>query len=222
MSQAAEAEVVSRIERRRSRSRAVLVDAAIELFQEKGFRGTTLQEICERADVASRTFFNHFETREHLYQAIAHQRAVQFAELLDAVRGDPRPLAQRLNDFFAVMGAYLVARPLWRELVGEMLHLRLRHEGSSEAVRSGVLGQAALRFVRDGVRRGEITRRHRPEVLADIFLGAQAIALSNWCAGDDYDLEAGLGDAARALLDLFAPAAGNSGAANANDKKRRR
>jgi AcrR family transcriptional regulator len=219
MSQAAEAEVVSRFERRRSRSRAVLVDAAIELFQEKGFRGTTLQEICERADVASRTFFNHFETREHLYQAIAHQRAVQFAELLDAVRGDPRPLAQRLNDFFAVMGAYLVARPLWRELVGEMLHLR--HEGGSEAVRSRVLGQAALRFVRHGVRRGEITRRHRPEVLADIFLGAQAIALSNWCAGDDYDLEAGLGDAAGALLDLFTPAAGDGGAANANDKKRR-
>src|SRR5450756_2636550 len=176
MSQAAEADVVSRFERRRRRSRAALVDAAIELFQEKGSRGTTLEEICVQADVASRTFFNHFKTREHLYQAIAHQRAVQFAKLLDAVREDPRPLARRLNDFFAVMGAYLVARPLWRELVGEMLHLR--HEGGSEIVRSRVLGQAALRFVRDGVRRGEITQRQRPEVLADILLGALAIALS--------------------------------------------
>ena len=220
MSQAAEAHVVSRLDRRRRRSRAALVDAAVELFQEKGLRGTTLEEICERVDIAPRTFFNHFETREHLYQAIAHQRAVQFAEQLDAVCEDPRPLAPRLNDFFAFIGAYLVARPLWRELVGEMFYLR--HEGGNEAVRSRVLGQAALRFVRDGVRRGEITRRHRPEVLADIFLGAQTIAISNWCAGDDYDLDAGLGDAAGALLDLFTPAAGAGGAANANGKKRRR
>lgn len=220
MSRAAEAVVATRFERRRLRSRAALVDAAIDLFQEKGVRGTTLQEICERADIAPRTFFNHFETREHLYQAIAHQRAAQFAEQIDALRKDLRPLARRLTDFFAVIGAYLVARPLWRELVGEMLHLRL--EGGSEAVRSRVLGQAALRFVRDGVRRGEITRRHRPEILADILLGAQTIALSNWCAGEEYDLEQALGEAARALLDLFTAAAGDGGAADASGKKRRR
>jgi hypothetical protein len=97
---------------------------------------------------------------------------------------------------------------------------RKRGSGVPRSKRSAS-GQAALRFVRDGVRRGEITRRHRPEVLADIFLGAQAIALSNWCADDDYDLEAGLGDAARALLDIFRPAAGHGGAANVNDKKRK-
>jgi AcrR family transcriptional regulator len=220
MSQAAEADVVRRVDRRQRRSRAALVNAAIELFKEKGLRRTTIQEICERADVALRTFFNHFETREHLCQAVAHQRAVQYAERLDAVREDPRPLARRLSDSFAVIGANLAARPLWRELIGEMLHLC--REGGSEIVRSQVLGQAALRLVRDGVRRGEITRRHRPEVLADIFLGALVIALSNWCAGDDYDLEAGLGDAVRALLDFFTPAAGDGGAANTNGKKRRR
>jgi AcrR family transcriptional regulator len=220
MSQAVEPQVVSRFERRRRRSRAALVDAAIELFQEKGLRDTTIEEICARVDIAPRTFFNHFETREHLYQAIARLRAVQFVEQLDAVREDPRPLAPRLNDFFAVISAYLVARPLWRQLVGEMFHLR--HEGGSEAACSRVMGQAALRFVRDGVRRGEITRRHRPEVLADIFLGAQTIAISNWCAGDEDDLEAGLAAAARALLDLFGPAAGEDGAAKANGKTRKR
>jgi AcrR family transcriptional regulator len=202
---ATDAVVASRFERRRVRSRAALVDAAIELFQQQGIRETTLDAICERADIAPRTFFNHFETRAHLYQAIAHQRAVQFAEQLDLLRKDPRPLAERLGEFFALVGTYLVARPLWRELVAEMLYLR--HDGGSEAVRARVLGQAALRFVRDGVHRGEIAKRHRPEVLADILLGALTIALGNWCAGDDYDLERGLREAARALLDLFEPTA---------------
>jgi AcrR family transcriptional regulator len=201
MAQAAEARTLNRFERRRQRSRTSLLDAAIELFQEKGLRETKLEEICERADIAPRTFFNHFETREHLYQAIAAQRVEQLVERLDVLRSDPRPLARRLSDLFAAIGAHLAARPLYRELVGEMLHLR---DDGSEAGRSRLLHQAVLRFVRDGVKRGEIARRHRPEVLADLLLGALTIALSNWSADAGYDLERGLAEAARALLDLFA------------------
>lgn len=201
MAHAAETLTANRFERRRLRSRTSLLDAAIELFQEKGLRETRLEEICERADIAPRTFFNHFETREHLYQAIAGQRVEQLVERLDALRTDPRPLARRLTELFAAIGAHLAARPLYRELVGEMLHLR---DYGGEAGRSRLLRQAALRFVRDGVKRGEITRRHRPEVLADLLLGALTIAISNWSADAAYDLERGLAEAARALLDLFA------------------
>jgi AcrR family transcriptional regulator len=201
MGTAAVARTANRFERRRERSRAALIDAAIELFQERGVRETKLEEICERADVAPRTFFNHFETREHLYEAIARQRAVQFAEQLDALCADRRPLARRLNELFAAVGAHLSARPPYRELVAEML--RLRHQGGSEFTRSGILGKAVLRFVRDGVARGEIGRRHRPEVLCDLLLGALTVAIGNWSADSGFDLEQDLAHAAKALLDLF-------------------
>ena len=201
MAQAVQARTTNRFERRRQRSRASLLDAAIELFQEKGLRETKLEEICERADIAPRTFFNHFDTREHLYQAIAAQRVEQLVERLDDLRTDPRPLGRRLNELFAAIGAHLAERPLYRELVGEMLHLR---DYGGEAGRPRLLRQATLRFVRDGVKRREIARRHRPEVLADLLLGALTIALSNWSADTAYDLERGLAEAARALLDLFA------------------
>lgn len=200
MAEAAEATSINRFERRRQRSRAALIDAAIALFQEQGLRTTKLEQICARADVAPRTFFNHFATREQLYEAIAHQRAVQTAEQLDALIADERPFARRLHELFVRIGAYLDARPPYRELVGEML--RLRH-GSTEFVRSDVLGAAVLRFVRDGVKRREIARRHRPEVLCDLLLGALVVALGNWSAGQEPKLERALSDAAKALLDVF-------------------
>src|SRR4030095_11078929 len=75
----------NRFERRRSRNRQALLDAAIDLFQQGGVHAVKLEEICERADVAPRTFFNHFETREHLYREIAQQRAEQFAVLFDGI-----------------------------------------------------------------------------------------------------------------------------------------
>jgi len=193
----------NRFERRRRRNREALIDAAIELFQARGLRATRLEEICERADVSPRTFFNHFETREHLYEAIARQRAAEFAAALDAAAADPRPLASRLPEFFARVGAYLDERPLYRELVGVML--RLGVEGDSEIARQNTLGLAARRFVDDGRARGEITASHPPEVLADLLLGALNTALCNWSASEGFPLDANLEPAARALVDLFTP-----------------
>jgi AcrR family transcriptional regulator len=194
----------TRFGRRRLRNRAALIEAALVLFQSQGIRGTKLEEVCERADVAPRTFFNHFETREHLYQAIAEQRASQLAAQLDATSAE-EPFAQQLERTLSRTARYLTARPLYRELVGEML--RLRPESGSEIARDRTLGQASLRFIESGVARGEVTRRHAPAVLADILVGTLVTALTNWCANDRYDLETGLSEACAALLDLLAPRA---------------
>ena len=195
----------NRFERRRRQNRAALLEAAIELFQQQGIRATRLEEICERADVAPRTFFNHFETREHLYQAIAEQRARQLAERFDGLAADARPLPERLAGLLRELGRYLDARPLYRELVGEMLSLRARD--GSEIARGRSLGGAVLRLVEAAVARGEITARHAPEVIADILIGTLMAALVNWCASDDFELEPELTRAADALLDLLAPSA---------------
>lgn len=197
----AEAPPGSRFDRRRRRNRAALLEAAVTLFQERGLRATKIEDICEAAGVAPRTFFNHFETREHLYREIARQRVEQFATLFDAQREDAAALPERLSRLLAMMGRYVAARPAYRELVGEML--TLSGNGGNAIVRSQALGQAALRFVEAGVSRGEITRRHPPAVLADLLLGAMTVALTNWSAGKDYDLERGLHETAQALLDLF-------------------
>lgn len=188
-------------ERRRQRSRAALLDAAIELFQRQGVSATKLEEICEAADVSARTFFNHFESREHLYEAIARQRGAQLAALVEARAESGRPFKGQLGGLLEDIGAYVSARPAYRELMREMLSLR--HEGGSETARQ--LGDALLHFVAAGAARGDVTRRHRPEVLADLVLGAITTALSRWCEDERYDLQQELAQSARALLDLFSP-----------------
>jgi AcrR family transcriptional regulator len=194
-----------RPDRRQRRNRTALLEAAVALFQERGVRATKLEEICAAADVAPRTFFNHFESREQLVREIAEQRAERIATVFDAEVERPAPFGERLTGLLSAIGAYVAARPAYRELMGEMLAIRA--DGRSAFVRGRVVGDAARRFVEGGVTRGEITRRHAPEVLADLLLGALDIALTNWCAGEEYDLESGLDASARALLDLFTPAA---------------
>src|SRR5580693_1822601 len=60
------AEVVDRQERRKRRTRQAIQKAALDLFAERGYRETTINDIAARADVAPRTVTLHFPTKEEL------------------------------------------------------------------------------------------------------------------------------------------------------------
>jgi AcrR family transcriptional regulator len=59
-------EQVDRQERRKRRTRQAIQTAALELFAERGYRETTINDIAERADVAPRTVTVHFPAKEEL------------------------------------------------------------------------------------------------------------------------------------------------------------
>jgi AcrR family transcriptional regulator len=50
--------------RKREATRAALEQAAWDLFEQQGFAATTIEDITERVDVAERTFFRHFPSKE--------------------------------------------------------------------------------------------------------------------------------------------------------------
>ena len=52
------------------KKRKNIIDAAIEEFRENGFLGAKTTQIAKRAGVSSRTLYNHFETKEALFDAI--------------------------------------------------------------------------------------------------------------------------------------------------------
>jgi AcrR family transcriptional regulator len=73
-------------ERRRQETRVRIVDAAAELFAERGFDSVSVMEIAKRAGVVEKTVFNHFPVKEGLvFDADPPMRAA----LLDAVRRRP-------------------------------------------------------------------------------------------------------------------------------------
>jgi AcrR family transcriptional regulator len=52
---------------KKQRTRQALIDAARRLYLEKGLEGTTVAQIARLAEVAPRTFFTYFETKEDVF-----------------------------------------------------------------------------------------------------------------------------------------------------------
>ena len=86
---------------KRLETRARIVDAAAELFAERGFDAVSVVEIAGRAGVVEKTVFNHFPVKEGLvFEADPPVREA----LLDAVRS--RPAGQSVA---AAAGGFVVA-----------------------------------------------------------------------------------------------------------------
>ena len=55
--------------------REQILDTAVELFSQHGFRGTTTKQIAQAAGVSEAMVFRHFATKDELYGAIIHNKA---------------------------------------------------------------------------------------------------------------------------------------------------
>jgi AcrR family transcriptional regulator len=55
--------------------RQQIVEAAVELFSRKGFRGTRTREIAEAAGISEAMIYRHFATKRELYSAIIEAKS---------------------------------------------------------------------------------------------------------------------------------------------------
>ena len=62
----AEASIDGLRERKRAQARATTIDVALALFTERGYENVTVADICAAAQIAPRSFFRYFPSKEDL------------------------------------------------------------------------------------------------------------------------------------------------------------
>lgn len=95
-----ESPVRPRWERRKESRPAELLAAALEVFVEKGFAGTRLEDVAARAGVSKGTLYLYFENKEELLKAVVSEnivaRITDFAAKVRDYDGPTEPLLRQL------------------------------------------------------------------------------------------------------------------------------
>lgn len=136
-------------------SRTQLLDAAEEIFGQKGFHDTTLKEIADRADFSVGSVYSFFESKEDLYINIWLRRGSEFLPAFEEAlvgAADGLDAVARIVSFEV---SFLRARPSFSDLYlrSTASLVPTSYEATSEEVTENadrVLGMQA-----DVIRRGQ-------------------------------------------------------------------
>ena len=73
----------TRLDRRKARTRQALIDAAAGLIAEGRGERASIQEITEAADIGFGSFYNHFDSKEQLFQTASEEVLERWGQLID-------------------------------------------------------------------------------------------------------------------------------------------
>ncbi|WP_299818602.1 TetR/AcrR family transcriptional regulator [uncultured Roseibium sp.] len=90
------------------RKKKQIIEAAIAEFQEKGYAGTSMDRISERAQVSKRTVYNHFESKEVLFHEINQFLVDQVNSALEIPYDNTKPIREMLMELGWAEGALLI------------------------------------------------------------------------------------------------------------------
>ena len=99
--------------------RRLIEDAAAELFAERGYVATTIEEIVTRAGVTKPMLYRHFESKQDLVMTLLERHRDELATApLDALLASAdRPFAERLDAMLDAWFAYVETHPFIRLLL---------------------------------------------------------------------------------------------------------
>jgi AcrR family transcriptional regulator len=146
----------------RARTKALLLDAALRLFAQKGVDATAIHEIAAEAGVANGTFYNYFRTREEVLEAASLRLAERLQGDITAASGNVTDAAERMAIATRRFVLQAVRDPVWAAAL-------LRVSTSSGQARDHTAGPV-LRDLRLGRRRGRFTYRDETAAL-DLVTG---------------------------------------------------
>lgn len=183
--------------------RTRLTDAALTLFDERGYEQTTVDDIVERAGVGRTTFFRHYGSKE----------AVIFPDhdrLLDAIR-DRLATSTHATALVAVSDAVRLVLLHYLE-EGDLARRRYALTSKVDALRDREIASVARyqRLFREFITGWMGDRAPgaslRAELMAASVVSAHNHVLRRWLRGECADPVAEVDDAMREVIALFAPA----------------
>lgn len=183
-------------ERKHQFALAEIQGVAFDLFLEKGYDGTTVDEIAAGAGISRRTFFRYYETKEDVVMVALSQSGEFLESLISQRPADEPPLVafqRAMRDF---LSHYQAADPkAWRilDLIQSTPRLRARY----------LLERQSWMPQLTRVLSDRATSENNAEIAAITGLAILAFVYDRWQQNPDIDVGQAVIDAFETLQDLL-------------------
>lgn len=190
-------------ERKKQRTRATLIDAAVDLCERQGFDRTTVDQIAAIADVSPRTFSRYFATKDAIALALIDEVLERTAVELARQPLDLNHFEALLNAYLAMAAAAKAAVP--GELTADRVMCIVRIILSSSALR-----QSALEFRANAIdvqlakRMGVDVGDRAPRLVSAVWGTMLMTALTGLATAGADGAQLTIDDVAGCLEDTFA------------------
>jgi AcrR family transcriptional regulator len=168
-----------------SDKRDAIMTAALDLFVERGFYGTAVPEIAERAHVGAGTIYRYFESKDALVNELYRQEKARFARHVIENFRPPEGAREQFRTLWDRMARFAIEHPK------SFVFLELHHHAQYLDAESRALEQRMLALFTNVIlaaqMRGEL-KAARPRLLMAIVMGA-FVGVTRSCVEDDEPLD---------------------------------
>lgn len=180
--------------------RVAILDAALDIFSQKGFQDTKIIEISRKADVADGTIYLYFKNKDDLFMAafesFMQKKMKQFRDILEPIENK----YERLHRFLDLHAEMFTNNPdLARFMFIELRQSPQFYNKYPNFWPLREYTEFAKQLCSDAVKAKSI-RPIDPEVLVTIMIGTMDFALIEWLLGDK---DKSLYDIKESILDII-------------------
>ena len=193
-----------RREKRKRELRARIYDVAVELFRGQGYEETTVGQIAEAADIVPATFFNHFQSKAAILQAMTAEVSEHLETLVNQQLNRPGTTQDRILEFAKAVGEQIrEANNLAHDVLLGLMQVSVR-SGEIAPHLTGIFAPFT-EMLEDGQAHGHVRTDFDAAFLAEVVVGALNSAITRWLSDPEYALADRLQQTAAFMGEAIAP-----------------
>jgi AcrR family transcriptional regulator len=158
-------------------TRAAVMSAALDLFSQKGFFGTSLRDIATVVGVRESALYNYFSSKEQLFEALITAASEERLERLHELTEGPVDDVRRLLETIVVKTLETFRQPRQEQLFRILMAdgIRLTRDGRLNLMERLTAGQVLMRQLFERLIREGHLRAADPDVLMLAFTGPMLV-----------------------------------------------
>ena len=183
------APATTRREQRKQEFREKIMEASIQLFEKNGCDATTLEDICEQAEVSRPTFYSYYPSKNDLIKALAEKLWLNAATNFTALfLAENQSTQDYIRSFFEMTQQQLSR---YDELERDLIRQSMGGDPSDNSNMNMLSGLTSMfeTVYRAGQKRGDVSSHYDTDFLAEMSMGVISTTMMKWAVDENYPID---------------------------------